>query len=277
MNDNYLLQVLNDKNEFIHIKELSQEEYLKFNQSSILMNKLNIKLFFFRMVDYDYRELKNFEKEYESQIKINPLAFDNDEVIFEFFKLLHNYLSSVNLFLNQYSANVKRDYNQDLFDEFEELRHRLYDEHLSYRIIYELRNKMHHSKLPGFKFDGIRNEFGVMEVKIYIKKDFLNSTKLKNDAEFLQLGDLIDIYNHMENMNSCLLSLAKKILKYELDNHIEYYDFLKELIEGIDVEGKICVFKFKEFNPNNFTPNITFLNQKLICLIDKIKGYKDEL
>lgn len=276
MNDNYLLQVLTDKNEFKHIKELSQDEYLKFQQASIFMNKLNIKLFFFRMVDYAYMELKHFEKDYDAQIKINPLAVDND-VIFEFFKLLHNYLSSVNLFLNQYSANVKRDYNQDLFDEFEELRHSLYDENLSYRIIYELRNEMHHSKLPSFKLDATRNECGIMEAKIYIKKDFLNNTKLKNDSEFLQLNDLIDIYEHMENMNLCLLSLAKKILKYELDIHIEYYNFLKELIEGIEVEGKICVFKFKEFKPTGFTPSITFFNQKLIYLIDKIKEYKDEL
>lgn len=276
MEDNYFLQVLTDKNEFKNIRELSQDEYSKFNQASIFMNKLNTKLFFFRMVDYDFRELKNFEKGYNAQIKINPLSVDSETLIFEFFRLLHNYLSSVNLFLNQYGANVKRDYNQDLFDEFEELRHRLYDENLSYRIIYELRNEMHHSKLPSFEFKGIRNEFGIMEAKIYIKKDFLNNTKLKNDAEFSQLSNLIDIYNHMGNMNLCLLSLAKKILKYELDIHIEYYDFLKELIDGIDIEGEICVFKFKEFNPTNFTPSITFLNQKLICLIDKIKEYVDE-
>lgn len=42
MNDNYLLQVLTDKNEFKHVKELSQDEYLKFQQASIFMNKLNI-------------------------------------------------------------------------------------------------------------------------------------------------------------------------------------------------------------------------------------------
>ena len=41
---------------------------------------------------------------------------------------------------------------------------------------------------------------------------FYNHPELQDE-----LNDLIDIYEHMENMNLCLLSLAKKILKYELD------------------------------------------------------------
>lgn len=170
MEENYFLQVLTDKNEFINIRELSQEEYLKFNQASIFMYKLDMKLFFFWMVDYDFIELKNFEKEYNAQININPLSVDIHVEIFEFFRLLHNYLSSVNLFLNQYHANVKRDYAEELFGEFDELRRTLYAEHLSYRIIYELRNEMHHSKLPSVKFKNQINGLGKMETKIIFKR-----------------------------------------------------------------------------------------------------------
>ena len=275
MTNKFYLQVLNN-HKFKLIRELSKEEYMKFNQASTFMSKLNTKLYFFRMVDYDFIELKNFEKEYNFQINIDPLV-DSEAIIFEFFKLLHNYLSSINLFLNQYSANIKRDYDKELFDEFEELRRTLYDEHLSYKIIYELRNEVHHSQLPIVKFNAKRNDAGKLEAKIYIQKDFLKCTKLKNDEDFLKLDDLIDIYEHMENMNSYLMILAKKILKYELDIHIEYYEFLKELIDEINIDGKICVLKFNKFTPIGFKPNIIFLNRKLICLIDKIKEYKNEL
>lgn len=276
MNNHYFLQVLTDKNEFVNIKELSNDEYLKFNQASKFMYKLDLKLFFFRMVDYDFIELKNFEKKYNAQINHNPLYVDSEELIFEFFKLFHDYLSSTNLFLNQYGANVKRDYDNELFDEFEELRHKLYDENLSYRIIYRLMNKVRHSELPSVTFRAKRNDLGKMEVKIFLQKDFLISTKLKKDKEFLQSDDYIDIYEHMENMNCCLLSLANKILKFELDIHRDHYDFLKELIDEIDIDGKICVLMFKEFKPTEFTPNISFLNKKLIDLIDKIKEYENE-
>lgn len=273
----YFLKVLTDENEFVLIRELSKEKYMKFAQASTLLSKLNTKLYFFRMVDYDFMELKDFEREYNNQININPLSVDIDELLFEFFKLLHNYLSSINLFLNQYSANVKRDYDDGLFGEFEELRNNLHYEHLSYRIIYELRNEVHHSNIPSVHFKAQRNYYGKLEAKIYIQKDFLKIGKLKNDEEFSQLDDLIDIYGHIENMNSYLMVLAKQILKYELDIHMDYYDFLKELVDEVDIGGKVCVFRFKEITPIGFEPIITFLNQKLLILIDKIKEYKDEL
>ena len=121
MCDDYYLNVLQDKNNFKLIRKLTDEEYERFNKASIFMQKLNTKLYFFRMVDYDYIELKNFEKSYNDNINYYLISVNINEVIFSFFKLLNNYLSSVILFLNQYGANVKRDYEKDLVDEFNEL------------------------------------------------------------------------------------------------------------------------------------------------------------
>lgn len=69
-------------------------------------------------------------------------------MFFEFTKLLHNYLSSVNLFLNQYDTNVKRDYDEEFFKEYDELRKDMHAENLSYRLIYEFQNEIRHSKIP---------------------------------------------------------------------------------------------------------------------------------
>lgn len=102
MCDDYYLNVLQDKNNFKLIRKLTDEEYERFNKASIFMQKLNTKLYFFRMVDYDYIELKNFEKSYNDNINYYPISVNINEVIFSFFKLLNNYLSSVILFLNQY-------------------------------------------------------------------------------------------------------------------------------------------------------------------------------
>ena len=112
MSDDYYLNVLHDENNFKLIRKLSVDEYDKFNKASVFMQKLNVKLYFFRMVDYSYIELKNFEKAYNDNINYYPLSVNINEIIFNFFKLLNDYLSSVTLFLNQYEVNVKRDYEK---------------------------------------------------------------------------------------------------------------------------------------------------------------------
>ena len=278
MSDDYYLNVLYEENNFKVIRKLAVEEYEKFNKASSFMQKLTTKLFFFRMVDYDYLELKNFETLYNEKINYYPLSANINEIIFSFFKLLNNYLSSVTLFLNQYGANVKRDYEKKLVDEFNELRKNLYYNHLSYKIIYELQNEVRHSKIPDFTIKAKRSGYlKPLEAKFYIKKDYLNFGKLKKDSEFQELDDLIDIYKHMENMNSYLLELASKILKYELDLHLDYYEFLKKLISEVDIEGEICVIKYNEFSEIKIQPRITFIDKKFIELIDKIKVYEDVL
>ena len=278
MRDDYYLNVLQEKNNFKLIRKLTDEEYERFNKASIFMQKLTTKLYFFIFVYYDYIELKNFEKSYNDNINYYPLSENVNEVIFSFFKLLNNYLSSVTLFLNQYGANVKRDYEKELVVEFNELRNNLHYEHLSYRIIYELQNEVRHSKIPDFTIKAKRSGYlKPLEAKFYIKKDYLNFGKLKNDVEFQELDDLIDIYKHMENMNSYLLELASKILKYELDLHLDYYEFLKSLINEVDIEGEVCIMNYNEFTEVQIQPNITFIDKRFIELIDKIKMYKDVL
>ena len=52
--------------------------------------------------------------------------------------------------------------------------------------------------------------------------------------------------------------------------HIEYYDFLKRLVEEIDTEGCLCVMNYKEFNEKSIKPNISFIDKRFIDLIDKV-------
>lgn len=173
---------------------------------------------------------------------------------------------------------MKRDYEKELVDEFNELRNNLHYEHLSYRIIYELQNEVRHSKIPDFTIKAKRSGYlKPLEAKFYIKKDYLNFGKLKKDSEFQELDDLIDIYKHMENMNSYLLELASKILKYELDLHLDHYEFLKSLINEVDIECEVCVIKYNEFSEVKIQPNITFIDKRFIELINKIKMYKEVL
>ncbi|MBE6487083.1 MAG: hypothetical protein E7Z85_09615 [Methanosphaera stadtmanae] len=276
MCEDYYLNVLQENNTFKFIRKLTTDEKERFFKAKKFMHKLNVKLLFFRIVDHDYNELKKFEIKYNEQINSHSLStLDENAVIFEFTRLLHNYLSTVNLFLNQYQANVKRDYEDELFIEYDELRKDFYTENLSYRIIYELQNEERHSRIPSVKIKAKRKYFmDPLEAKFYIKKEYLNINRLKKDEEFMDLEE-IDIYEHMENMNSYLFELASRILKFELDLHGEYYDFLKGLIGEIDVEGRPCVMNYTEFDENTIKPTISFIDKRFIELIDKIKKYKD--
>lgn len=277
MCENYYLNVLQENNNFKLIRKLENDEKETFFKASTYMQKLNTKLYFFRIVDYNYAELKRFEKEYNNQINTMSLyAVDENAVMFEFTRLLHNYLSSVKLFLNQYDANVKRDYKKELFEEYNEHRKDLHAENLSYRIIYEFQNEIRHSKIPSITIKAKRKAYlAPLEAKFYIQKDYLNIKGLKKDEEFQNMDEAIDIYEHMENMNSYLFELAGTILKFELDLHIEYYDFLKKLVGEIDVEGRPCVMNYKEFSEFKVKPSITFIDKRFIELIDKIKKYKE--
>lgn len=145
----------------------------------------------------------------------------------------------------------------------------------NYRLIYEFQNEIRHSKIPPITIKAKRKGYlKPLEAEFYIQKDYLNIKGLKKDREFQDLDDHIDIYKHMENMNSCLFELAGTILKFELDIHIDYYDFLKRLVEEIDVEGRPCVMNYKEFSEFKIKPSITFIDERFIELIDKVKMYK---
>lgn len=276
MCENYYLNVLQENNYFKLIKQLSNDEKETFFKAKTFMHKLNVKLFFFRTVDHDYNELKKFEKKYNEQINYQSFStIDENAVLFEFTRLLHNYLSSVNLFLNQYDANVKRDYEKELFKEYDELRKDLHAENLSYRIIYELQNEVRHSRIPHVTIKAKRKYFmGPFEAKFYIEKDYLNIKGLKKDEEFQNL-DKIDSYEHIENMNSYIFELASIILKFELDTNGKYYDFLKGLVEEIDVDGRPCVMNYRVVNENTIKPSISFIDKRFIELIDNVKKCKD--
>ena len=276
MCEDHYLNVLQENNTFKLIRKLTTDEKEMFFKAKTFMHKLNVKLFFFRIVDHDYSELKKFEEEYNE--KINCYSFytiDENSVLFEFTRLLHNYLSTVNLFLNQYQANVKRDYEKEFFKEYNELRKNLYSENLSYRIIYELQNEVRHSKIPSIKIKAKRKHFmDTLEAKFYIEKDYLNINRLKKDREFQELEE-IDIYEHVENMNSYLFEMASIILKFELDLHSEYYDFLNRLVGEINVDGRPCVMNYNVFNEHTIKPSISFIDKRFIELIDKVKKYKN--
>lgn len=68
MSENYYLNVLQENNHFELIRKLTDDEKEAFFKASTYMQKINTKLFFFRIVDYNYNELKKFEKEYNNLI-----------------------------------------------------------------------------------------------------------------------------------------------------------------------------------------------------------------
>ena len=270
MNDDYFLTIISeDYTEINDIRKLSHEEIENFKIASKILHKLDSKLYFYYMVDYSYNELIQFKEDISSEIMEEGLLF-NEMSTFEYYRLLHNYLSSVNLFLNQYSANIKRDYDKSFYDEFDTLRKDLYSENISYRIIYNLRNELEHSKLPDFELSMKRKNFYEFECVITVPRDFLLTLdKLKNDDELKKMDEEIDILEQMKNMNSYLRVLAKKIIEYELNNRWEYYEFLKSLSNEVKIPGKLVISKNK-FIGEKIQKNYKVLNENLIEFLDNI-------
>ena len=114
----------------IPIKDLTIGEYDKFKKSINSLYRLDKKLMFLKIVYWNYNDLKQTEISYNENIKYNSFHL-GDEQLFNVLRYIHNYLSSTNMFIQQYGANVKRE-NPKLFDEFNEHRKDLYHKNLSY-------------------------------------------------------------------------------------------------------------------------------------------------
>lgn len=221
---------------------------------------------FLKIVYWNYNDLKQTEISYNENIKYNSFHL-GDEQLFNVLRYIHNYLSSTNMFIQQYGANVKRE-NPKLFDEFNEHRKDLYHKNLSYRLIWELRNELQHSKMPDLNIKFIKDKNNYFKMKIYIKKDFLLTiNKLKEDDELKQLEENIDLFEHASNMNGYLIDLAKSVFLNELDEIIDHYYFLKNELNNIAIEGH----PFIEKSFNNGNPEFTFFN------IDFMKFIEDNI
>lgn len=253
------------------IRDLSNDEYNKYKKASNALYRVDRKLMFLKMVYWNYNDLKQCEIDYNKHIQTNSFYF-GDEHLFNILRYVHNYLSSVNMFVKQYEANVKRE-TPESFDEFDEHRKDLHFENVSYRIIWELRNELQHSKMPDINIKFVRNSNNYFEMKIYIKKGYLLSIdKLKNDNDVKQLDDDVDLFKHSNNMNKCLNELARDVFLNELKEIYDDYLFLKNLVNEIYIDGDPCVEK----SYNGIKPEYTMINMKLLEFIEKLIKYGEE-
>ena len=250
------------------IKDLSIDEYDKYKKASNTLYRIDRKLMFLRMVYWNYRDLKQFEIDYNKHIQTNSFYF-GDDYLFNIIRYIHNYLSSVNMFVKQYEANVKREAPES-FDEFDEHRKDLHFENVSYRIIWELRNELQHSKMPDINIKFVKNSNNYFEMKIYIKKEFLLSIdKLKKDYDVKQLDENVDLFEHCNNMNKYLNEIARDVFLNELKEIYEDYFFLKNLVNEIHIDGE----PFVEKSYNGIKPEYTMINIRLINFIGKLIEY----
>lgn len=252
------------------IRDLSIDEYNKYKKASNTIYKVDRKLMFLRMVYWNYNDLKQCEIDYNKDIQTNSFYL-GDEYLFNILRHVHNYLSSVNMFVKQYEANVKRETPKS-FNEFDKHRKDLHFENVSYRVIWELRNELQHSKMPDINIKFIKNSNNYFEMKIYIKKEFLLSIdKLKNDDGVKQLDDNVDLFEHSNNMNKYLNELARDVFLNELKKLYGDYLFLKNLVNEIHIDGYPCVEK----SYNGIKPEYTMINTRLINFIGKLIEYAE--
>jgi hypothetical protein len=252
----------------IPIRELNIDEYNRCKKACNTLYKVDRKLMFLRMVYWNFNDLKKCEIDYNEHIQSNSFYFD-DDYLFNIIRHVHNYLSSVNMFVKQYEANVKRG-TPKYFDEFDEHRKDLHFKNVSYRIIWELRNELQHSKMPDINIKFVKNSKNYFEMKIYIKKDYLLSIdKLKRDNEVKHLDNNVDLFKHSNNMNKCLNELARDVFLNELKEIMEDYVFLKNLVNEIHIDGEPCIEK----SYNGIKPEYTMINIRLIDFIENLIRY----
>jgi hypothetical protein len=191
---------------------------------------------------------------------------DFDWFLFHFsivVRRLLNVMSTARGYLDQSSSLIKGMLEDpELFQDYDDFKHCLYDEHLGYRVMEALRNYSQHSNLPlkstsfTTKHSKLSNTSRVT-LKPYIKpKNFLNDDKFKASVreELISIGDTVDIKPLLREYIACLGKLhneARKIIDKKSSSVIEHLNVLSDrYFDLFDYEDDLTFMVLKQSKPN---------------------------
>lgn len=204
-----LLAVLNDKT-FDGIREISESEYLDMQENMSILNTFK----------KDYERLvivANALKAYEDTIA----AYSRDEITYnELFRgvveKLLNFEATFRSVLDHWETHIKRTYGGKESNEakaFKQATGKEYDEHFSYRFIYELRNYTLHCDVPISRASAKLHPNGTKTVEVIIKRDKLLETyDWPKKVKLEEMPEEFEIHVHIKQAFECLSRIHQACL-----------------------------------------------------------------
>jgi len=254
------------------LRDVNAVEYDNFNN---LANKFNNYI-----LEADYYKI--FNKAYDELIigfkKFSENKGTSDEA--DLNRYIMNYLFSIRTFLDHWETRIKRKYNnnQEYIDLLKSATSHEYNNHMTYRIVYRLRNYVQHCEMPIAKVTRKLNENDEKELNVYLSRDRIlsnfNEWKTEEIAYLKSLDEEFEILPYLKEMNTCLYNIHNKLLNFNVNE-----DFMLDCIKVLklrkqfkEYEGTFTIAEYSEesFKKRDriFTGNTTNIN--FIRLPDKL-------
>ena len=158
-------------------------------------------------------------------------------------KAVLNYASSIKTYLDMETRLLKKRASEEVFNMFDSMCHKFYDEHMEYRFWANFRNYIVHCEFPY----SIYQEHADEGCRIICTKEhllqFANWKHSRADIE--KMNNQIDLPSLVDNMSSLICAF-----------YIDFFShFAKTIVDGIAIYGDFCrkydvkvpvIFKIKD-------------------------------
>ena len=202
------------------LRESYEEEYEKITGLTKKVVELLMDSKKINSVIKGYSEL---QKAIESVFNNNSISAINDIDINDY---LSDYLFRVRKYLDNWETHIKRHYGEDslFLKQFKDTTSYVYDNHMEYRIMYQLRNFDQHCDNIASSISIGLNDNGEKYLKVNLSKDKLLSNykrwKPIEKSDLASLGETIDALSFAYEYHKCILSIHQKICEFHMNSEL---------------------------------------------------------
>lgn len=249
-----------NKSSFTIIRDYQDSDYQELQQHINTLNLFEKNYLRLALVEKD---LRSYEQTITAYLK-NEISFSElNSAIRE--QILH-FLASFLAFLDNWKTYITRTFGPDELDTFKRATHKEFNEHFSYRFIYELRNYTLHCDNPVSRVSAKLLSDDTETVDIIINRDKLLKTykwpdKVKLESE----PEEFDLTKHMKKALVCLTRIHEVCLnignvRKVYESAIEVY---KIRVSNKDIDGEFYIIHFEDISNNTSPSSISIIPIRL--------------
>ncbi len=247
--------------QFENIRELSEFDLEQIETATTLLGAFNASFSLFEICQENYQSVEEF---YRQLCTIKGLNLEKGHrLLVKCNTLVINYLSAFRTFIDHQERALKKISNEqlDLYSEFKKQTALHFDQNLSYRFLWYLRNYVQHCGLPlgGVEIKPAENEEGsdISNSSIYLNRDTLlhDFGDWKGVRKELQnFPEEIDVIPHIRSLQESLNNITSFMAYSHLERLGEHWNYLVGIVNEVAEkypDGAPCIAKFDVSDETN--------------------------
>lgn len=250
------------------IKVLTETELVDFESSQTEMQKFAVDERTMLMVLQNYQEFRvlidGIIQQWKIEKRMDPLILEN--IYMEINRSMINILATFSSYLNLTERKLKDQENgEEIAKRFKEACSRAYDNHFSYRFLYQLRNYSQHYELPVGNIRPSQHLDSNGEQQYSLGVMFHRDSLLQTDYDWKKLRPEIenldqnfDVLPLLEELVNCIFEIDNIVTEGRLVAIQSSYMYFEGLLSDIaDVEGTPCIYLVEG---DDATPSIKIMH-----------------